>query len=302
MTAAPIEVLTKSEELRARRTIRLPGGERFAFFEAGAGDDVLLIHGATLTSHDMRASLFEPLAERFHVVAIDRPGHGLSTRPAGDGSLARQAELVTEGVRELGLKRPWIVGHSIGGALAIELALDAPDLVSGVLAINPIAFPEPRLEQAIFGPRAMLRFGGLGPRAPRGLDAAALPLLWRAIFHPQRPPARFEREMAFDEVSTPGGMTSVGEDALALGLDLARNAFRYGACEPPVEILLGGADVVVNPRLHGRMLARLLPDARLTILPGLGHMLHHFEAGFVSAIAAARAERLGAATGPPGAS
>lgn len=291
MAGETVEVISELRDLRLRPTIRLPGGERLACFEAGSGPDVLLIHGATLTSHDMRASLLEPLAARFHTVAIDRPGHGRSTRPRLGGSLRRMAGVVAEGIVELGLSRPILVGHSIGGALAMEIALDHPELVSGVVAISPIVLPEPRLEQAIFGPRALLRLAGLTSQMPFGLDAAVLPLLWRSIFLPQRPTVRFEAGMAFDEVRTDEGMAAVGEDALALGFDLARNAARYWTCRTPVEVLVGEADVVVNPRLHGETLAALLPDARLTRAPGLGHMLHHFAPNAV----VDRVERLAAA-------
>ncbi|MDR4306780.1 alpha/beta hydrolase [Chelatococcus sambhunathii] len=276
MAGETVEVISETRDLKLRPTIRLPSGERLACFEAGSGSDVLVIHGAALTSHDMRASLLEPLAERFHAVAIDRPGHGRSTRPPLGGSLRRMAGIVAEGIVGLGLSRPIVIGHSIGGALAMEIALDHPELVSGVVAISPIVFPEPRLEQAIFGPRALLRLAGLKPRMPFELDGAALPLLWRSIFLPQSPTVRFETEMAFGEVRTDEGMAAVGEDALALGFDLARNAARYWTCRTPVEVLVGDADIVVNPRLHGETLAALLPDARLTRAPGLGHMLHHF--------------------------
>lgn len=215
MRIEAVEVVDEAKPREFRSIVQLPGGKQLAFFEAGSGRDVLLIHGAALTSHDMRASLFEPLAERFHTVAVDRPGHGLSTRPWLAGSLRESARIVADGISELGLSRPIVVGHSIGGALALQLALDRADLVGGVVAIGPIAFPEVRLEQALFGPRAGLRILGLGSASRFGLDRASLPLLWRSIFLPQAPTPRFEVEMAFGDVRSPGGMAAVAQSPLA---------------------------------------------------------------------------------------
>lgn len=275
-----------------RRLIDLPCGERAAYFEAGSGPDVLLVHGAFVTSHDMLVSLMEPLAQHFHVIAVDRPGHGLSTRPRLAGAPRRQAALIMEAVRALGLRRPIVIGQSFGGAVALEFALRFPDEIAAVIAIAPMAFPEPRLEHLLFGYRAAPLFGDIATLAGgAGPDAAMLPLMWRAMFLPQDMPDAFRDTMAFDEVRSGRGLQANGEDATAL-LALAANIPLYGACRVPVSILYGDRDVVVNPALHARTVARLLGQGRAQRVVGAGHMLHHFHADLVVGLALKAAAKL----------
>ena len=270
----------------SRLSIDLSDGQALTGYEAGSGPDAVLIHGTLVTSEEMGASLLGPFARRFRTVAFDRPGHGVSTRPTGQGALSQQARFVREGIDKLGLRRPVLVGHSIGGSLALQLALDAPERYAGVVVIGPLVFPEPRLEPVLFGPRALARLGtrlggSRGFMGGPGLDAASLPLLWRAIFLPQHAPAEFSRLMDFEAVGSDAGIASVGEDSLAIWSDLTLNLFRYRKLTCPVEIVCGEMDIVVNPALHGRALSRLAPRASFTSVPGVGHMVHHFEPGLI---------------------
>ena len=71
-----------------------------------------------------------------------------------------------------------------------------------------------------------------------------------------------------------------------------RSALSYWTCQTPVRIIQGDCDLVVNPHLHGRLLAAILPDATFTSAPGLGHMAHHVVPGLardaVASLVAAR--------------
>lgn len=267
---------------RARQILDLSDGRSIAYFDAGQSRPVVLIHGTITTSHEMVLSLFEPLSARYRVIAVDRPGHGLSTRRRFEATPNAQAGLIIEGVRTLGLHRPIIVGHSLGATVAVEMALSFPEEIAGVVAIAPIAFPEPRLEHFVFGPRSS---PGLGDVAAGfddlGPDVSLLPILWRAMFLPQDMPQRFRDCFPFEEVKTGRCMLSTGEDAMATAPALARSLMRYPSCRVPVTIIVGDRDIVVNPRLHGRALAQLLPSGKLVSMPGYGHMLHHFEPSVV---------------------
>jgi pimeloyl-ACP methyl ester carboxylesterase len=259
------------------RAILEVGRHRLAYAETGTGADVVLLHGTMTSLDDMMVALAGRLAEQHHVVAFDRPGHGGSTRPPGDGSLATQARLVAEGIQHLGLKNPILVGHSAGAALALTIALHFAELTSGVVALAPLVFFEPRLEIFVFGPRGIPDAGPLvAATGARPLDAVLLPLLWNAMFAPQRMPDAFADAFPFAEFATVDEMVSTGEDALALAVDLPRNAFSYAECRVPVRILGGTSDVVVNNRLHGATLPLVMPDCTFENVDGIGHMLHHF--------------------------
>lgn len=177
----------------------------------------------------------------------------------------------------LGLERALVVGQSFGAALALELALLAPERVIGVLAISPIAFAEVRLETLIYGPRLIPGLGDVIAYGPgRVLDAALLPVLWHAMFAPQLMPARFATHYPFLEASGPSQMQRLGEEAVQALPDLAAASARYRDFAPPLSILIGMADWVTPPPTHAIRLAMAVPHAKIQILPGLGHMLHHF--------------------------
>ncbi len=253
-----------------------------AFAQTGAGRDVVLLHGALTNGEDMALGLFPTLSEAYRVTAFDRPGHGRSGRSGPTGSPWRQAEQVHSAILELGLRRPILIGHSFGGAVALSYALQFPAEVEGVVALAPIAFPELRLEHFLFAPRAAPVSGHLlSMAASATTDKLVLPLLWRAMFLPQEMPAPFRDSFPFEEAGQPDRTEATGEDAVMMGPGLMRSAMNYPFCRTRVHILAGEKDQVVNPNLHSRGLARVLPNAKLEVLPGLGHMVHHFAQGAV---------------------
>ncbi|WP_375466314.1 alpha/beta fold hydrolase [uncultured Methylobacterium sp.] len=275
-----------------RTIVTLPDGRTIAYAETGAGPDLVAIHGAMMTLEDFWLGPVPGLARHFRVLAVDRPGHGLSARARGiDASPWRQAELIRAAAQSLGLRRPVILGHSFGGAVALAYGLRFPDEVAGVAALAPVCFPELRLEQVLFGPRAAPLAGPMLSDALGAVsDPALLPLLWNAMFLPQTMPEAFARGFPFGFAGRPAQIAAEGEDALALWPGLTRSAAAYASCRVPVRILCGSADLVVNPLAHGALAARMIPGARLDLLPGLGHMLHHARPDAVVAVARALAE------------
>ncbi len=264
--------------LVARRTVELPRGRTLAFAQTGSGPDLVAIHGTLTTLEDLWLGPVPALSRHFRVVAIDRPGHGRSERRRlTDASLWHQAALIRDAVRELGLHRPVLLGHSYGGAAALACAMLEPDEVAGVVAIAPPCFPEPRIEQFLFGPRAVPMAGEtLSNMLSATTDPAVLRAVWTAIFSPQPMPANFAENFPFVMAARSSQLVAEGEDAAALPADLMRSALSYPACRVPVRFLAGDRDRVVNPFVHARTAAQLMPNARFDLLPGLGHMLHHF--------------------------
>jgi pimeloyl-ACP methyl ester carboxylesterase len=258
-------------------------GPSLAFSQAGRGPDVVLLHGALVTREDMILALFPTLADEFRVTAFDRPGHGDSGRLGPTGSPWRQAEVVHAGVKSLGLRRPVIIGHSHGGAVALAYAIQFPADVAGVVALAPIAFPELRLEHWLFAPRGLPAIGpALNRLVSASVDPVLLPLLWRAMFMPQPIPDRFAAVFDFAKAARPAQTEAEGEDAISLNIGLVRSALSYAACHTPVRILGGDRDLVVNNALHGRLVAPLLGNGRFRQLRELGHMAHHFAQGAIA--------------------
>lgn len=261
-----------------RRFARGSDGRGVAYVEAGSGPDLVLIHGSLMTLEDMWLGPMTALSRHFRVIAVDRPGHGASDRIRfTDGSPWTQAEILRDAIGELGLHKPILVGHSFGGAVALAYAMGHPDEVAGVVGLAPICFPELRLEQILFGPRAVPIAGdALAFTLGQVTDATLLPLLWRTMFLPQAMPERFAAEFPFHWARRPAPMIANGEDAAGLWPGLTRSAWSYATCAAPVHILGGDADLVVNNLVHGQIAANLIPDAKFDLIRGVGHRLHHF--------------------------
>ncbi len=272
-----------------RRLVTGGEGRRLAYVEAGRGTAVLLIHGALTNLDDMVLGPFDALARACRVIAFDRPGHGASPRRRlEDASPWRQAGLIHQAARALGVERAVVVGHSFGGAVAMAYGMAYPQDTEGVVALAPIAWPEPRLEQLLFGARAAPVAGPWLDLAARDtIDRALLPLLWRAMFLPQPMPERFEHGFSFESAARAQTTVATGEDAAAIGTALWRSVAGYATCKVPVRILGGDRDLVVNNAVHGAVLGRILPAGRFEWVRGMGHMLHHFAVDrVVSAVAA----------------
>ena len=116
------------------------GGRKISYAGAGQdGDVVLLIHGY---GGDRNSWLFvqEPLAARHRVYALDLPGHGTSAKDVGDGSIAILADAVVGVLDALGAGRAHLVGHSMGGAVALAVTAAGPRRIASLTLIAPSGF------------------------------------------------------------------------------------------------------------------------------------------------------------------
>src|SRR2546426_9024727 len=128
-------------------------GHRVSYRRAGWGPVIVLIHGITGSSVTWE-DVIEPLSERFTVVAPDLLGHGESAKPRGDYSLGAYASGIRDLLVALGHQRATVVGHSLGGGVAMQMAYQ---------------FPE-RCERLV-----LVSSGGLGRDVHMLLRAASLP-------------------------------------------------------------------------------------------------------------------------------
>jgi pimeloyl-ACP methyl ester carboxylesterase len=287
----------------AKRAERLvpPGGRfvevegcRIHYVERGAGRPVLLIHGLGGHHHHMRRPLMEALGSDQRLIAIDRPGSGWSTRPVTmTGRLDEQARLVAAFIDALGLDRPLVVGHSLGGAIALALALDHPDKVAGLALISPLTHfdPDPPPEfkaMAVYSPlRRRLLAHTLA--VPMSLRNASKTLDF--VFGPQQAPEDYAVEGGGMLGLRPGHLHATITDLVAIEHDLARYEARYEEIEVPVGIIFGTADRVLDVRQHGLPMAGRIPRLELELLEGTGHMPQYVETDRVASFVRRMADR-----------
>ena len=116
------------------------GGRKISYAGAGEdGDVILLVHGY---GGDRNSWLFlqEPLAAKYRVYALDLPGHGTSAKDVGDGTLGVLGDAVTGVLDALGAGRAHLVGHSMGGAVALEVTARDPARIASLTLIAPSGF------------------------------------------------------------------------------------------------------------------------------------------------------------------
>ena len=246
--------------------------------QRGAGEDVLLLHGAMTTHHDWIAGPAGALSEHARVTAIDRPGHGLSRRPRFIGTPRDQARQIAAGLDALTVGPAVIVGHSFGALIALAMAEQFPDRVTRLVLIAPLIFPEPRLlEHGLIAPRSMPLIGPLLSQvgARSGFDRAAIEWIQAVMFSPAPVPGEWKRSFPFEQVLDPDALVHEGEDASSMLPLSPAGTIDLRRIEAPVHVLIGTDDRVVEQERQGKALARLLRRGRLTEVEGAGHMLHH---------------------------
>lgn len=265
-------------------TIDLGSDRSLHAVQRGAGEDVLLLHGALTTNHDWLTGPADALALENRVTALDRPGHGLSRRPRFVGTPRDQVRQIEAGLDRLGVGPAVVVAHSFGALVALALAERSPDRVTGLILVAPLIFPEPRLlEHGLIAPRSLPVFGPMLSRFSRrsGLDRVAFEWIQAAMFSPAPVPAEWKRSFPFEQVLDPDALVHEGEDSSSMLPLSPAGTIDLRRIEAPVHVLLGTEDRVVEQERQGKALARLVRNGRLTEIEGAGHMLHHSHPRFV---------------------
>ena len=236
---------------------------------------LILIHGLGAQLQHMTHSLSGHLEDEFRVIAIDRPGAGYSRRAkGGDGSLTGYARVVAGFIDVLGLDRPVLVGHSLGGAVALATALDHPSVTRGIVLVAPATQSSdeaPDIFRALVLRRDWQRhLVGWTAATPMGLRYGAQTA--RIAFHPDDVPDDFALRGGGVLGLRPGNFRSASMDLTSVPDVLPGLMERYGEIEVPVAIIHGTADTVVpfeaNAVRQGKRLG-----AHVKALEGRGHMI-----------------------------
>jgi pimeloyl-ACP methyl ester carboxylesterase len=221
--------------------------------------------------------LGERLARTHRVILIDRPGHGWSTRASfSDSTPQPQARMIAQALQQLDIGPAVFVAHSWAGALALRIALDHPDRVGGLVMLAPAAYPWPGgvsqynyvVTTPVVGPLLAYTV-----TLPLGLMLAEPGT--RGVFAPQAMAESFVKDSATRLLLRPREFIANAWDLVSLRQAMAEQAPRYATLSVPISIIAGDADKTVSTHIHSQPLARTAKNARLTVLPGVGHMIQY---------------------------
>jgi pimeloyl-ACP methyl ester carboxylesterase len=234
---------------------------------------VLLIHGIT-SNADAWRQVIPALAERHTVVAPDLLGHGGSAKPRGDYSLGAYASGLRDLMAALGHDRATVVGHSMGGGIAMQLAYQFPERVErlGLVSSGGLGREVGLVLRAATLPGAEWVLPLLTRRGPRAAIGAGAEVL-----------ARLGRRTRADVRGTALGLRSLSDpEARRAFLHTARSILDgsgqrvsatdrlYLAQGMPTLIVWGDRDPMI-PAAHGIAAHALIPHARLELFEGAGH-------------------------------
>jgi len=241
---------------------------------------IILLHGFGASTFSWR-EVIEPLSEEFTVVAFDRPGFGLTSRPIGEElkdfnpySLAGQVELTALLIQYFGFEKAILIGNSAGGLTALETAIEYPEKVLGLVLVDA----------AIYNGEADSLFFRLLTNTPQGRYLG--PLVSRAFLRNSRDLL----DLAWHDTDklTPDilegyekPLRSENWDRALWELTLARKPYDYSRIRMisvPSLVITGSNDKIV-PVEDSMRLAKELPLAKLSIIQNTGHLPHEESPG-----------------------
>jgi pimeloyl-ACP methyl ester carboxylesterase len=270
-------------------------GHPVHYFQQGTGPDLVLIHGASGNTRDFTFSLVDQLTDRYRVTVFDRPGLGHTPRLAQRGvTLEDQAALLVGASQALGISRPIVLGQSFGGAVAMTWAVRHPDHLSALVNLAGATYPWPGELDALYATMARPVVGPLlAWTIAAWVSEDYIDQAIEGVFAPQSAPEGYADRIGAPLVIRPHGLLANAQQRTDLREELRALTPSYARLTLPIEILHGDADDTVSLTIHSEALARDVPSANLTRLPGIGHMPQHVAQPQVIAAIDRAAQRAG---------
>ena len=234
--------------------------------ETGSGPPVLLI--SALSGNTLDWDMLQPaLATRFRIIAFDNRGAGRSSAPVGPYTTGQMADDAAALLEHLGIERAHVVGLSMGGMIAQELALAHPERIDRLILYATVA----RVRLALHGPW----LSNWARAAERGVEAnelvlSLMPWVFTAAFMTQQ--EQVEEALAM-WISAPFQAPPQGIAAQAAACRTHDALERLPLITAPTLVLVGAEDILF-PVSCAEELAEGIPGARLHVLERGGHIPH----------------------------
>ncbi|MEZ5871065.1 MAG: alpha/beta hydrolase [Nitratireductor sp.] len=266
-------------------------GSRLHYVEVEPGADadlpvLLFLHGASGNARELMGAFAEPLKGRARMIFVDRPGAGYSDRGKdADRMPETQADYFSGLLRQLGIEKAIIVGHSLGGGMAAAFALRHPGQVAGLVFIAAATHPWPGgdidwtydvanipvvgwlFAHLVVAPAGSLKYTG------------AL----RHVFTPDKVPADYASLSGTRLVLRPANFLANARDVGSFWESTKRLSPLYPSITAPTVIISGDGDEIVLEHVHSDGLNRDIKGSRLIWLKGAGHMPTYTRTGEIIA-------------------
>src|SRR5918995_5015005 len=251
-------------------------GHRVSYRSGGDGPLLVLIHGITSSSASWEPVLPE-LADHFTIRAPDLLGHGQSDKPSGDYSLGSHACVVRDLMQALGHECATVVGHSLGGGVAMQVAYQFPDLVGRLVLVasGGLGREVSVFLRAVTLPGSELVLPLIASRPVVGAGAAISRVLGRVGLQAGSDLAEIARGIAsLNELGARRAFVHTARAVIDTGGQRVDARDRlYLAEAVPSLIVWGGIDPII-PAGHGRRAHELMPGSRLELFDHPGHFPH----------------------------
>ncbi len=255
-------------------------GIKLHYVMAGHGPGIIFVHGANSNLHEFTIRMLPALAEKYCVIAFDRPGFGYSERPAGQWlDPAKQADILLNAAKLLGVSQPLIVGHSWGGCVVNAALVHHYTSVIGGVSLSGVS-------------------GHWASQLSWAYRLGAIPVIrhifaWTLLY----PVGHKLLESGLTDVFAPNPVSPMQSQKAALALALRPHTYlanvqdvnlsnefmqalsvHYDQIKLPLLIIHGENDELVPYWNHGRRLLPVVPQAKALLLPNTGHAPHHAHA------------------------
>lgn len=251
-------------------------GGAIHYVEMGPRDapTVVLIHGIAAQLQHWTYAAADLLARDFHVIALDRPGCGYSRRDRDElAALPEQARMVWEFLDAKGVVQPVIAGHSLGGALALAMALQRPEGAAALALVAPLTHVQPEIDPIFKGLdiRSHLARRAVAHTLAAPLGKATAGKVIAHAFAPEPPIEDFLQGAGAALGLRPAAFVAASADLVMLEHVMPVQQARYGDLKTPGGVLYGAGDALLSPALHGAPMAQY--GLSYEEMPGRGHML-----------------------------
>lgn len=254
-------------------------GQRLHLVDQGPVDApaLILVHGASSNLKDFSSSLLPALAQRFRVLAFDRPGYGYSERGSGAWpDPAQLADLMLRVAEQRGVQQPVVLGHSWGGSVVMAALVHHPERIRGGISLAGVAGHWAGSVGWTYDLGALPLIGPLFAHTlvlPAGL--AVLPGAVAEVLAPNPVPEGYVERIGARLALRPSSFLYNVQDMRMLNEYMQSLSPLYRQIERPLMVIHGDADELVPFWNHGERLEPVISDLQVRMLEGQGHAPHH---------------------------